>query len=143
MHGGRLRGLSDDDVLAFGLLYRQSTTGLAVARRDYPYDHVTSYLNGLVARAHPFVYRGEAMDFGRLAGFYRATFPQAFRRTLPFTATAFLLTFVPALVCFFITAVRPDAASVLLPGVADQLLPIDGSTTSGSIARAAPSPTSR
>jgi uncharacterized membrane protein SpoIIM required for sporulation len=124
MHGGRLRGLSDDDVLAFGHLYRQSTSDLAVARRDYPYDPVTSYLNGLVARAHPFVYRGEAMDVGRLAGFYRVTFPRAFRRTLPFTATAFLLTLVPALVCFCITAVRPDAAYVLLPGVADQLLPI-------------------
>ena len=124
MHGGRLRGLSDDDVLAFGHLYRQSTSDLAVARRDYPYDPVTAYLNGLVARAHPFVYRGEAMDVGRLAGFYRATFPHAFRHTLPFTATAFLLTCVPALVCFFITAVRPAAASVLLPRIADQLVPI-------------------
>jgi hypothetical protein len=44
MHGGRLRGLSDDDVLAFGHLYRQSTSDLAVARRDYPYDPVMSYL---------------------------------------------------------------------------------------------------
>lgn len=120
----RLRGLSDDDVLAFGHLYRQTTSDLAVARRDYPYDRVTPYLNGLVARAHPFIYRGEAMDAGRLATFYRATFPRAFRRTLPFTVAALLLTAVPAAVCFVVTAARPDAAYVLLPGVAERLLPI-------------------
>lgn len=124
MRGGRLNGLNDDDVLAFGHLYRQATSDLAVARRDYPYDRVTSYLNGLVARAHPFVYRGEAMDFGRLATFYRDTFPRAFRRALPFTLTALVLTVVPAIVCFAVTVTRPDAANVLLPGVADRLLPI-------------------
>src|SRR5205085_10627735 len=96
MHGGRSTGMGHDAVPAFGDLYRQSTSDLAVARRDYPYDPVTSYLNGLVARAHPFVYRGEAMDVGRLAGFYRTTFPQAFRRMLPFASPASLLTLIPA-----------------------------------------------
>lgn len=124
MSGGRLGGLSDDDVLAFGHLYRQATSDLAVARRDYPYDAVTTYLNGLVARTHPFVYRGDAMDTKRLASFYRTTFPQAFRRTFPFTLAAFLLTLVPGLVCFLVTVRRPDAAYILLPGTAEQLLPI-------------------
>src|SRR5579885_2362154 len=100
LRGGRLSGLSDDDVLAFGHLYRQATSDLAVARRDYPYDRVATYLNGLVGRAHPFVYRDEAMDAGRLTRFYRETFPQAFRRTGPFTLAAFLLTLVPALLSF-------------------------------------------
>ncbi len=124
MRGGRLHGLSDDDVLSFGHLYRQATSDLAVARRDYPYDAVTTYLNGLVARAHPFVYRGDAMDSRRLASFYRITFPQAFRRTFPFTFAAFLLTLIPGFVCFLVTVRRPDAAYILLPGTAEQLLPI-------------------
>jgi len=124
MRGGRLSGLSDDDVLAFGHLYRQVTSDLAVARRDYPYDRVTVYLNGLVARAHPFVYRGEAMDRGRLGAFYRDTFPRAFRRTFPFTLAAILLTVIPALACYLVCVARPDAAYVLLPGTAEQLVPI-------------------
>lgn len=124
MRGGRLTGLGDDEVLAFGHLYRQATSDLAVARRDYPYDQVTVYLNGLVARAHPFVYRGESMTRQRLALFYRQTFPRAFRRTLSFTLVAFLLTAIPALVCYIVAAIHPDAAYVLLPGTAEQLLPI-------------------
>ncbi len=124
MRGGRLEGLDDEDILAFGHLYRQATSDLAVARRDFPYDTVATYLNGLVARAHPFVYRGEAMDRSRLARFYRETFPRAFRRTLPFTVVSFLLTLVPALACYLVTVGHPDAAYILLPGTADNLLPI-------------------
>ena len=124
MRGGRLSGLSDDDVLAFGHLYRQVTSDLAVACRDYPYDQVTTYLNGLVARAHPFVYRGEAMDSGRLRHFYSRTFPRAFRRTSLFTLAAVLLTALPALACYVVCLARPDAAYVLLPGTADRLVPI-------------------
>src|SRR5690348_2593244 len=99
LRGGRLRGLSDDDVLAFGHFYRQATSDLAVARRDFPYDQVTTYLNGLVARAHPFVYRGEAVDARRLAAFYAETFPRTFRATLPFTVVALMLSLLPGLVC--------------------------------------------
>jgi len=124
MRGGRLGGLSDDDVLAFGHLYRQVTSDLAVARRDYPYDRVAVYLNGLVARAHPFVYRGEAMDRGRLGDFYRSTFPRVFRRTALFTLAALLLTALPALACYLVCVAHPDAAYVLLPGTADRLVPI-------------------
>lgn len=124
MAGGRLSGLSDDDVLAFGHLYRQTTSDLAVARRDFPYDQVAEYLNGLVARAHPFIYRGEAVDRRRLRSFYGETFPQTFRRTLPFTVVALLLTLVPGLICYWVTVFRPDAAYILLPGTAEQLLPI-------------------
>ena len=124
MRGGRLSGLTADDVLAFGHLYRQATSDLAVARRDYPYDRTTIYLNGLVARAHPFIYRGDPTDSGRVTDFYRRTFPLAFRRTLPFTVFALLLTAAPGLVCFLVTAVRPDASYVLLPGTAERLLPI-------------------
>lgn len=124
MKGGRLSGLSDDDVLALGHLYRQATSDLAVARRDYPYDAVARYLNGLVARAHPQVYRNEAIDRKRVAAFYHDTFPRAFRGTLPFTIAAFLLSAVPAAICYAVTVLRPDAALVLLPGTADRLLPI-------------------
>lgn len=124
MGGGSLSGLSDDDVLAFGHLYRQATSDLAVARRDFPYDQATTYLNGLVARTHPFVYRGEAVDRRRLSAFYAETFPHTFRRTLPFTLIALLLSLLPGLLCYGITVFRPDAAYILLPGTAEQLLPI-------------------
>lgn len=124
MRGGRLRGLSDEDVLALGHLYRQATSDLAVAQRDYPYDRVTLYLNGLVARAHPFIYRNESVDAGRVAAFYGEAFPRTFRRTLPFTLCALLLTLVPGIVCYLVTVGRPDAAYVLLPGTAERLLPI-------------------
>jgi len=123
MRGGRVTGLGDD-VLAFGHLYRQTTSDLAVARRDYPYDHVMVYLNGLVARAHPFVYRGEAMNTRRLRDFYSQTIPRVFRRTLPFTLAALLLTALPTLACYLVAVAHPEAAYVLLPGMAERLVPI-------------------
>jgi uncharacterized membrane protein SpoIIM required for sporulation len=124
LRGGRPRGLSADEVVAFGHLYRQATSDLAIAQRDYPYDRVTLYLNGLVARAHPQVYRSEAMDRARFSSFYHSTFPGAFRQALPFTAAALLCTLLPAVACFLLAVVRPSVAYVLLPGTAERLLPI-------------------
>lgn len=124
IRGRRPRGLSADEVVAFGQLYRQATSDLAIAQRDYPYDRVTLYLNGLVARAHPQVYRGEALDRARFSSFYHTTFPRAFRQTLPFTTAALLCSLLPAAVCFLLAVVRPSVAYALLPGTAERLLPI-------------------
>ncbi len=124
MRGASVRGLTEDDVLALGRLYRQTTSDLAVARRDYPYDRVTPYLNGLVGRAHPSIYRDDAMTLARFTTFYRDTFPRAFRATFIFTLTAVLMSVIPAIICYAVCLVHPDALRVLLPGNGDRLLSV-------------------
>ncbi len=56
MEAGRLRGLSDDDVLALPVLYRTVASSLSVARETSLDAATLAYLEGLVQRAWFLVY---------------------------------------------------------------------------------------
>ena len=56
--GRRIRRLASRDIERLGTLYRRVISDLAVARRDFPTDPVTDYLESLASRAHPGVFRG-------------------------------------------------------------------------------------
>lgn len=114
--GGRLTALSADELHELGALYRQTTSDLAVARRDYSTHRVTEFLNGLVGRAHATVYRNEATTWRRLRDAVVRTFPQVWRASLPFTIVAALVFLVPALVAGVVSYVAPTQAGLLLPG---------------------------
>jgi len=122
--GNRLHALSAEELYRLGMLYRQATSDLAVARRDFPQHRVSDYLNGLVGRAHGQIYRSEALTWQRIGRAVLVSFPQTWRATLPFTAAAFLLFALPALIAFFVSYVAPSQAGLLLPGaeyVAEQI----------------------
>lgn len=110
-----IRSLSEEDVEALGRLYRQVTSDLAIARRDYPQDRVTTYLNQLVARAHPHIYRKETLALRRIASFFLFGFPRAFRETWRYTAVALALFAVPALLAAITILVVPETAHALVP----------------------------
>jgi len=118
------RRLSGDEILELGRLYRAVSSDLAIAQRDFPRDRVTGYLNNLVARAHPVVYRRPPVDIGALGRFFRSGFPAAYRTAGPYTALAFALFAVSALIAAGLVAYRPSLADVLLPGTAASLRPI-------------------
>lgn len=111
----RLAALSADELFELGRLYRQTTSDLAVARRDFRQHRVTEYLNGLVGRAHGQIYRNEVTTWNRLRDFVLLTFPRVWRATLPFTIVAFLLFFIPAVVAFAVAYRDPNNASLLFP----------------------------
>jgi len=112
---GRLAALSADELLEFGRLYRQATSDLAVARRDWPSHQIVQYLNGLVARAHGEVYRNEAATWRRIRDFVLVRFPQVWRQTAVFTLAAFLCFALPALIAYIVSYVQPANASLLFP----------------------------
>ncbi|MCU0491915.1 MAG: stage II sporulation protein M [Chloroflexaceae bacterium] len=117
--GGNLTSLSADELQELGRLYRQATSDLAVARRDFPRHPVSSYLNGLVARGHSQVYRERSARLRQLLAFFTHSLPQTFRATWGYTLAAALMFFLPALVCFFVTWRNPDAANIIIPGLED------------------------
>jgi uncharacterized membrane protein SpoIIM required for sporulation len=119
--GGNVRRLSAAEVLQLGRLYRAATADLATARRDFPHDPVSLYLNNLVGRAHPVIYRERVMDLNRIGRFLRYGFPAGYRRAGPYTALAFGLFLVSALVAAALVTYRTSFAEVLLPGTAAQL----------------------
>lgn len=107
--------LSQTELVEFGQLYRNATSDLAIAQRDFPQKDVAAYLNQLVGRAHPVVYRGEPLVWRRLKTFYRYGLPQLYREVFPFIGVAALLFFVPWIVAGVIVYFNPSAANYVLP----------------------------
>ncbi|MBA3438753.1 MAG: stage II sporulation protein M [Pyrinomonadaceae bacterium] len=86
----RLRRLHREEVRELGRIYRRTASDLAIARAESRDPHLVNYLNNLVIRAHGRIYRAEAQEgTRRLRDFFARGFPQTFRRTWGFTATAF------------------------------------------------------
>lgn len=120
----QIGSLSPDEVRLLGRLYRQATSDLAMAQRDFPRHQVTSYLNQLVGRAHAAIYRDEPLQTNRLLSFALRGFPRVFRKTLPFTLTAAALFLIPALLTGFSSYFMPDSARWLLPVDIQSLIPM-------------------
>ena len=95
-----LTKLSRQELDDLGRLYRSATSDLALAQRDFPQQRITSYLNGLVSRAHAQIYREEGLQGRKLRDFYRRQFPALYRVLLPYTTLCFALFMIGALVAF-------------------------------------------
>ncbi|HEX9330488.1 MAG TPA: stage II sporulation protein M [Anaerolineales bacterium] len=119
-----MRGLSEVQVRDMARLYRATTSDLALAKRDFPRNEVTVYLNQLVARAHAVVYRGEPLALRRLWHFATKGFPRLFRETWIFTFIAALFFILPAVASGIVTYIKPESATLLLPPEAHRLIGI-------------------
>lgn len=117
----QMNRLSPDEVQQMGLLYRSTTSDLALAQREFPRHQVTTFLNQLVARGHATIYQGEPLAVRRLKHYLLVGFPRTFRESLPFFITAALLVIVPALIAGFLTNWEPDASTWLLPANVQEL----------------------
>ncbi|MFN8526699.1 MAG: stage II sporulation protein M [Chloroflexota bacterium] len=109
------RRLGAPEIERLGQLYRHITSDLAIARRDYPGDQVTRYLNGLAARAHPVVYRADGGSWLRLARFFTRGVPELFAAARWFVAAALTLFVVPALAAYVVAVTNPPGAEAVLP----------------------------
>jgi uncharacterized membrane protein SpoIIM required for sporulation len=108
-HQGRDR-LTADEVREVGSLYRAAISDLALARRDYPDQRVTAYLNTLATRAHGFIYQRESGNWWGFLRYFTHTLPQTFRATSGFTLSAFLLFLIPSVIGFTLAYRDPDIA---------------------------------
>lgn len=109
-----LSDLTEAELSALGKLYRQATSDLALAQRDFPGEPVTGYLNQLVARGHPIIYRGRGASRRQVLTFFTATFPQLYRRIWPYTLASFLLFLIPGVLAFFAVWRQPDLITTLV-----------------------------
>jgi uncharacterized membrane protein SpoIIM required for sporulation len=119
-----MRGLSEMQVRDISRLYRAATSDLALAKRDFPRNEVTVYLNQLVARAHAVVYASEPLALKRLWRFAITGFPRLFRETWVFTFIAAMFFLAPAVASGIDTYLRPQDATLLLPPGAHRLISI-------------------
>jgi len=116
-----IRALSPTEMAALGRLYRNTTSDLAVAQRDFPQQRVTSYLNQLVSRAHNQIYRDEPLYHHKLVYFYRCEFPTVYRQLLPYTTFCFLLFTLCAAIAFGRVWQDPDAIYFFM---GDEVMPL-------------------
>ena len=119
-----MRGLSEREVHDMARLYRATTSDLALAKRDFPRNEITVYLNQLVARAHAVVYRSEPLAVKNLWHFITKGFPRLFRETWIFTFIAAMFFILPAIASGIVTYIRPSSATLLLPPEAHRLIGI-------------------
>lgn len=119
---GRLGGLPPEDVITLAGLYRTAAADLARARRDWPAEPVTTYLNRIVGLAHSVVYRRNGDIAGRLAGFYLRDLPRTYRAAWPYLVASAALLFGPALVAFVTVVAEPQLGySIAGPQVLQQV----------------------
>ena len=116
--GRGLRSFGGPELERFGRLYRHASADLAVAQRDFPGDRVRTYLDQLLARAHPYVYQREVGDWHSLLNFFTVGFPRLYRANAPYVLTSAMLFFLPALVAYFATLTSPLVQESLVdPGM--------------------------
>jgi uncharacterized membrane protein SpoIIM required for sporulation len=103
-----LRRLHREEVRELGRIYRRTASDLAIARAESRDPRLVNYLNSLVIRAHGRIYRADAQGGARIRDFFARDFPQAFRRTWRYTATAFGVFLLFSSIAFFGTRHDPD-----------------------------------
>jgi uncharacterized membrane protein SpoIIM required for sporulation len=105
--------LTAAEVRELGMLYRATTSDLAQARRDYPQQKVTIFLNQLLTQVHSVIYQQDTSNFRDLLRYFTHIIPQTFRATGLFTLVAFLMFVVPAGAGFVVAYQNPDVARPL------------------------------
>jgi len=103
-----LRRLHREEVRELGRIYRRTASDLAIARAESRDPRLVNYLNSLVIRAHGRIYRADAQGGARIRNFFVRDFPQSFRRTWRYTATAFGVFLLFSGIAFFGTRHDPD-----------------------------------
>jgi len=112
---GRLRDIAAADLERFGALYREAASDLAIARRDFPDDDVTTYLNDLCARAYPLLYRSPPLRPGDLARWFAVGIPRAFRARRLYVLLSVALLVAGAVAGWLAVDLRPDLRASLIP----------------------------
>lgn len=111
----RLRGLRAAEVERFAVLYRRAASDLAIARRDFPDEPITEYLNSLCGRCHVLLNRGSPARLGSALAFFAVGAPRVFRANAGY--------FLASLACLLAGVAGGWLAYDLRPDLRDLLVP--------------------
>lgn len=85
-----------------------------MVREDASSRQLTVYLNQLLGRCHNLIYLGQKPEVGGIVRFYRDTYPQVFRDTMPQIAVAVAVFVFGMIVAWLVTLRDPSFANRLL-----------------------------
>lgn len=112
---GRLTGVPASELEAFGMLYRQAASDLAIARRDFADSETSAYLNDLCARAHPMLRRPAPLHPGQVWEWFALGVPRAWRERRFFVLASLGLLLAGATAGWIAVMLRPDLRASLIP----------------------------
>ena len=112
-----VRGLSRDEILSLGPLYRRASSDLAFARAHAINKDLILHLNGLVGRAHALLYQAETSGsaLGSLANFYLYEFPTLLQKRFKFFAAAFLISVLAGVFAYWLVINYPAKLGLFIP----------------------------
>ena len=113
--GNHLRSLGAADIERFAILYRRTASDLAIARRDFPDQPVTEYLNALCGRAHVLLNRGSAPRLRNAIGFFATGAPRAFRANSGYFLASLACLLSGVVAGWLAYDLRPDLRGLLVP----------------------------
>lgn len=116
--------LRPNELQELGQLYRQATSDLAQARRDYPGHLVNVYLNDLVATGHTAIYRNRRNSLQDLRYYFMELLPRTFRESLPFMLAALGIFVFAFLVGWIVTIHNLQNGISLMPELASTVADI-------------------
>jgi uncharacterized membrane protein SpoIIM required for sporulation len=106
--------LNHSELQELGLLYRQTASDLAAVREDQSGRQLATYLNQLLGRTHNLIYLGHKPKVSGILRFYRDTYPQIVRQTLPQTLLALAIFLFAGVIACVVTLHDPAFAYRLL-----------------------------
>ncbi len=110
----RRSGLSTNQLIELGKLYRATAVDLALALKYFPDDRTTIYLNSLVRRSHSVVYMSRPSSGSGVLDFVRFGFPESYRRIGAYTAASFGICLVSAVLAAVAVITHQSNADLLL-----------------------------
>jgi uncharacterized membrane protein SpoIIM required for sporulation len=114
---GRLRGLTDDELLEIPVLYRACLSSVSVARATSLDANLIAYLESLATRAYFFVYGARARPGERLRQFFRHDWPAAVQALWRETLIATLILGVAAVIGYALVVADPDWYGSIMGGM--------------------------
>ncbi|MBZ5751566.1 stage II sporulation protein M [Metabacillus rhizolycopersici] len=93
--------MSGGDIDQFDRLYQKTAQHLSYSQTYFPKEDVTSYLNGLVSKAHNLLYKDQVSSLKQLQHFFSSTFIGLFLEQWKFVLIALILFTVGALGSYF------------------------------------------
>lgn len=112
-----VRGLSREEILSLGPLYRRASSDLAYARANAINKDLILHLNGLVGRAHALLYQAETSGnaLGSMVQFYLFEFPALLQKRFLFFVTATLLSVLSGVFAYWLILHHPDKLGLFIP----------------------------
>ncbi len=95
------RSLTGNDIEQFNRLYQKTAQNLSYSQTYFPTEDVTTYLNGLVSKAHNLLYKDQTSSMKQFQYFFSTTFIGLFLKQWKFVIIAMLLFLLGAVGSYF------------------------------------------